>query len=200
MKGFNAILCLAILCVSMGACTTYMTYRETRLPERPMVYPLAVKLMDVNWIDQELGRIPLLIEETRQGNRITKVRVEPTGDIRLPSCGTDDIAFRWKVESCTAARVDEPYTLSLRLTYVRYPGDCTQIIDNGSTRTTIWYDSYGREAYARVLVHRSAEGAFTMEVKNDIISGSSDFEPQFFIQNPGFWQQSLDLQLQPCVN
>lgn len=166
-----------------------------------MVYPLAVKLMDVNWIDQELARIPLLIEETRKGNRITKVRVEPTGDIRLPGGGAEDVAFRWHVESCNATRVDAPYTLSLRLTYIYYPGEATQIIDNGTTKTTHWYyTSNGRESYARVLVHRAADGTFSMELKSDIISEECDVEPQRYIKNPGVWQQTLDLQLLPCVD
>lgn len=200
MKRLFAIFSFGAFISTMVSCTSVLSHKDTILPNRPMVYSMGVRLMDVNWIDQELCRIPLLIEETRQGKRITKVRVEPTGDIRLPGCGTDDIAFRWKVESCTASRADEPYTLSLRLTYVCYPGDCTQIIDNGRARTTICYYSYGREAYARVLVHRTAEGEFSMEVKNDIISGYTDIEPQLFIRNPGFWQQSLYLQLQPYIN
>ena len=199
MKFRIPIICLMLLLCTMVSCTTYKTYKETRFPDSPMVYSLALKLMDVNWIDQELAHIPLMIEETRQGNLITKVRVEPTGDIRLPGGGADDVAFRWHVESCTATRVDAPYTLSLRLTYIVYPGEITQIIDDGTTKTTLWYTSNGRESYARVLVYRAADGTFTMELKNDIISEECDIEPHHFIRNPSFWQQSLELQLVPEI-
>ena len=173
---FRGILATTVLCLSavgLSSCewTQVSAHKTTTFPQRPMVYPLSLKLMDVNWIDQELGRIPLLIEEKREGELITDVRVQPMGDIRLPGLGSDDIAFRWHVESCNATRGNQPYTLVLKLTKCRYPGKEVQTIVGRNTITTIEYDVYGQETYARVLVHRAADGSFSMSLKNDIISG-----------------------------
>ena len=192
-------LCLAAVGLSSCVWTQVSTHKTTTFPQRPMVYPLYLKLMDVNWIDQELGRIPLLIEEIREGELITDVRVQPTGDIRLTGLGSDDIAFRWHVESCNATRVDQPYTLVLRLTKCRYPGKKVQTIVSSKTIKTYEFDVYGRETYARVLVQRASDGSFSMSLKNDIISGIEEYSPHHYIQNPGFFQQSLQLQLVPCV-
>lgn len=200
---FHKILATTALCLAaVGLCscarTQVSTYKTTNFPQRPMVYPLYLKLMDVNWIDQELGRIPLLIEEKREGELITDVNVQPMGDIRLPGQGCDDIAFRWYVESCNASRVNQPYTLVLKLTKCRYPGKEVRTIVSSNTITTHEYDVYGREDYARVLVYRAADGSFSMSLKNDIISDIEEYSPQLYIQNPGFFQQSLQLQLVPC--
>ena len=194
----TSALCLAAMGLSSCVWTQVSTHKTTTFPQRPMVYPLYLKLMDVNWIDQELGRIPLLIEEKREGELITDVRVQPMGDIRLPGLGSDDIAFRWHVESCNATRVNQPYTLVLKLTKCRYPGKEVRTIVSSNTITTHEYDVYGREDYARVLVHRAADGSFSMSLKNDIISGIVLYSPHHYIQNPGFFQQSLQLQLVPC--
>ena len=188
------------VCAAMAACTAWHTEKQVAVPQRPQVYSLSVKLMDVNGIDQELGRIPLLIEETREGGRITKVRVEPTGDIRLPGMGVDgDKAFRWEVVSCDAARADEPYTLTLKLALCTYPGVLTQSAEAKNRTTLVSVGMYGNVAYARVLVHRAADGAFSMELKNDIISSPAKIAPEEFMDNPGFLQRDLVLKLVPMV-
>ena len=190
------------VCAAMAACTAWHTEKRVAVPQRPQVYSLSVKLMDVNGIDQELGRIPLLIEETREGGRITKVRVEPTGDIRLPGMGVDgDKAFRWEVVSCDAARADEPYTLRVRLFLVKYGGEVRQVFTDGDT-AVCW--DYGKcppaEWNADIEVKRGADGMFCMKTLCDNISVLTDIEPQQYMKQPSFLQQSLDLELELVEN
>ena len=190
---------VALLCGALGACTTWRTEKTVSLPARPMVYPLAVKLMDVNWVKQELGRIPLLIEETRAGERITGVRVEPTGDIRLP--GMTDSAFRWKLLSCNATRINEPYKLRLRLILERYSGAAKQYITAGGITTYINYgDVPSAEWNADIEVERCADGSFVLRKLCDNISLLSDVEAHRYIKQPDFWQQSLDFELELEAN
>ncbi len=163
-----------------------------------MVYPLELKLMDVNWINQELGRIPLFIEETYNGNQITRVRVEPTGDIRLPHMGKyGDKALRWSVVSCNASRADAPYTLKLNLDLVQYAGKSTQQHTRGDVVTTFDYGIAPASTYNAILeVQRHADATFTFKILHDNISKLTDVEPHHYLQQPAFWQQSLDLQLE----
>ena len=184
-----------MLCGALGACTTWRTEKTVSLPARPMVYPLAVKLMDVNWVNQELGRIPLLIEETRAGERITGVRVEPTGDIRLP--GMTDSAFRWKLLSCNATRINEPYTMVLQLEWRTYPGVLTHVLEESQRTTSVAVDMYGNAAWARVMVNRAVDGSFSMSIKDDIISGGESCSAEVFIPNPDYFQRDLKLKLVP---
>ena len=189
---------VALLCGALGACTTWRTEKTVSQPARPMVYPLAVKLMDVNWVNQELGRIPLLIEETRAGERITGVRVEPTGDIRLP--GMADSAFRWKVLSCNATRINEPYTMVLKLEWRTYPGVLTHVLEESQRTTSVAVDMYGNVAWARVMVNRAVDGSFSMSIKDDTISGGESYSAEVFIPNPDYFQRDLKLKLVPMVD
>lgn len=200
LKGIATWAAVLLVCGTLAACTMRHTEKRVALPQCPQVYSLCVKLMDVNWIDEELVRIPLLIEETREGDRITKVRVEPTGDIRFPGKGADeDYAFRWEVVSCDAERADGPYTLVLRLTWCIYPGVLTHVEESKNKTTCVSVDMYGSKAYAKVLVHRAADGTFSMELKNDIISSSAKIAPEVFMTNPDFWQRDLELRLVPVA-
>ena len=194
--------CLVGLCGALASCTSSTYHKEVILPERPMVYPMSVKLMDVNWVNQELCRIPLLIEETRQGNRITKVRVEPTGDIRFPGMGEfNDKACRWTVEACDAERVDAPYTLRLRLSLMKYSGHSEQQLIKGGVKKIFDYGvASGSEWDAVIEVHRYADSTFDMQIVSDNISKLQDIEPHQYLKNPGMLQQTLDLQLQSYVN
>ena len=189
---------VALLCGAVGACTTWRTEKTVSLPARPMVYPLAVKLMDVNWVNQELGRIPLLIEETRAGERITGVRVEPTGDIRLP--GMADSAFRWKLLSCNATRINEPYTMVLKLEWRTYPGVLTHVLEESQRTTSVAVDMYGNAAWARVMVNRAVDGSFSMSIKDDTISGGESCSAEAFIPNPDYFQRDLKLKLVPMLD
>lgn len=194
--------CLVALCGAVASCTSSTYHKEAILPERPMVYPMSVKLMDVNWVNQELCRIPLLIEETRQGNRITKVRVEPTGDIRFPGMGEfNDKACRWTVEACDAERVDAPYTLRLRLSLMKYSGHSEQQLIKGGVKKIFDYGvASGSEWDAVIEVRRYADSTFDMQIVSDNISKLQDIEPHQYLKNPGMLQQTLDLQLQSYVN
>ncbi len=180
----------------------WSTRKELSPIEGPVVYALSIKLMDENWIDQELGRIPLLIEETRDGKNIMRVRVLPSGDIKLPGITRDDIVFRWKLESCDVSRIDDSYTITLVLEYVKLPGNVTQTLHKGDVSTCIYYgDVPAGEVDARMLVHRAADGSFSVVLKNDNISCIADLDARAFIKDPGFVQQSLDLKLVlPCAD
>lgn len=200
MKWSKSMGCLVALLGAVASCTSLTYHKETILPNRPMVYSLGVKLMDVNWVNQELCRIPLLIEETRQGNRITKVRVEPTGDIRFPGMGEfNDKACRWTVEACDAERVDAPYTLRLRLSLIKYSGHSEQQLIKGGVKKIFDYGvASGSEWDAVIEVRRSSDSTFTMHIEHDNISKLKDVEPHQYMKNPGCFQQTLDLQLQLC--
>lgn len=200
MKRLFAIFSFGAFISTMVSCTSVLSHKDTILPNRPMVYSMGVRLMDVNWIDQELCRIPLLIEETRQGKRITKVRVEPTGDVRLPG-RFDDKACRWTLESCNAMWVDKPYTLRLRLSLLKYSGHSQQQLAYAGINTTIDYGvSPMGEWDAVIEVHRYADSTFDMQIVSDNISKLQDIEPHQYMKNPGMLQQTLDLQLQSYVN
>ena len=200
MKRLFAIFSLGACITTTVSCTSVSSHKDTILPNRPMVYSMGVKLMDVNWVDQELGRIPLLIEETRQGKRITKVRIEPTGDVRLPGCYGDK-ACRWTLESCNAEWVDKPYTLRLRLSLIKYSGHYQQQLIKGGIKTIFDYGVSNESEWDAVIeVHRHADSSFAMHIVSDNISMLQDVEPHQYLKNPGPFQQTLDLHLQLCSN
>lgn len=169
MRLLLALLLLGLLlgCATSGTRVTKTTHH----PDVPMVYPLGLTMSADKQTAGEALFIPLLVEETRQADRITGVRIAPTGDIRAISPQADEIAFRWKLEACNATTSQAGYTLSLQLTRVIYPCTLTKSTTTPRGTATENLPMFGSRAYARVIVGKSPEGRFSISLHNDCISG-----------------------------